>query len=73
MPKEKANASDPNSKRIEEIENSAETDMKIGQDIPYADNIPPTLISNDSKNTIAEQGHEGSDNSPDTGRVRNNQ
>lgn len=45
----------------------------IGEDIPYASNIPPTLISDDSKNTIAEQDHEGSDNNPNSSRVRNNQ
>jgi len=45
---------------------------QIGRDIPYASNIPPTLISDDSKNTIAEQDHEGSDNSPNGSRGRDN-
>ena len=43
---------------------------QIGRDIPYASNIPPTLISDDSKNDIAEQNHEGLDNSPNNGRAR---
>lgn len=41
--------------------------------IPYADNIPPALISDDSKSGIEEREHHGSDNSPNSSWARNNQ
>jgi len=74
MPNEKTDTPGFNSKdeKVQQ-ENSPKQDTTIGEDIPYASNIPPTLISDDSKNTIAEQDHQGSDNNPDRSRVRNNQ
>ena len=73
MKDEKTNRRDYDSKNAEHEGDSPKKNKTMGEDIPYADNIPPTLISGDSKNTIAEQGHEGSDNNPDSSRVRNNQ
>ena len=73
MSNEKTDIKTFDSKHTEQEEDSPKQDAMIGEDIPYGSNIPPTLISDDSKNTVAKQDHEGSDNNPDSSRVRNNQ
>ena len=50
--------------------NKDEDDSKRGMGIANDETTPNTLISDDSKNTIAEQDHFGSDNNPDSGRAR---
>lgn len=69
MKNEKTDNNDFGSKHTVQEGDSPKKNTIIGEDIPYADNIPPTLISDDSKNTIAEQHHDGMDNRPNGGRV----
>ena len=50
--------------------NMDEDDSRRGMGIANDETTPNTLISDDSRNTIAEQDHFGSDNNPDSGRAR---
>jgi hypothetical protein len=50
--------------------NKDEDDSRRGMGIANDETTPNTLISDDSKNTIADQDHHGSDNNPNSGRAR---
>lgn len=70
MPNEKSESTgfDNENSNLQRGEEGVRTGMGIANDIE----VPPVQISDDSKNMIAKQDHEGSDNYTNSSRVRDN-